>query len=154
MAEIVVVVKDKVNKDFYLDCGCYKRGDVIEVREDGWPWGTIDRSNPDWRIIKVPQHSVAELAAFLAREKDTDPKNPSRTLQKRHFKLDIDNPALPQELKDLVADDSRQVEVAVNDATTAAAAQAQLPTFSLLTFKVQKPPIADPAVIGDNASIL
>jgi hypothetical protein len=141
MAEIVVQIVDKVNKDFYLNCGCYKRGDVIEIREDGFPWGKIDRSNPDWRIIKLPQYSVKDLESFRSGEKNTDPTQPSKTLQRRAFKFDIDNPNLPQDIKSVVSDASRTMEKTTVDSA-----------FNIYAFKVEKAKIEDPAIIGTESS--
>lgn len=154
MAEIIVRVKDKINKDFYLNCQCTKRGDVIEVQEDGWPWGTQDLANPDWRLIKLPQYSVADLQGFLAPELPTDIKNPSKTLQRRAFKFDIDHIDLPQEFKDIVADDSREVEQTINaDTSSKTIVDGDAPIFDIFAFKVQKEKIEDPTASEANSNV-
>ena len=58
MSELLVRVHDKINEDFYLNCQCTKRGDVIVARPDGWPWGKEELANPDWRNRKPPQHGM------------------------------------------------------------------------------------------------
>lgn len=163
MAEILVRVVDKVNEDYYLNCGCTKRGDVIVVAPDGWKWGVEERANPEWRILSLPQYSVEDLQAFLAPEKETDPSNPSRTLQKRGFKFDVDHPDLPQEISDCIADDTRASDTyadkGAGDATVVDVsptagqpkgidAPTAAPAFDVFAFKVQKPSMDDPAVIG------
>lgn len=90
MTEILIRVRDKVSDDFYLNCQCTKRGDVIAVCPDGWGWGTEELSNPDYRIIKTDL-AEEEALLFLADEKDIDSSQPSKTLQKRRFKVDLDN---------------------------------------------------------------
>ena len=90
MAEVLVRVVDKVSSDPYLDAQCTKRGDVIHVAPDGWSWGTKEIQNPDWRIVKLPNVSESDLAALLIPELHDDPQNPSRVLQRRAFKLDLD----------------------------------------------------------------
>jgi len=118
MAELLVRIVDKVNPDFYLNCGCTKRGHVIAAHPDGWAWGREERANPEWRILMVPDLSLNDVSVFLAPERNVNPRHPSRTLQRRAFKIDLD--ALPSTL-------------------TAAA---------VLAAKVPCPPIADPAVVG------
>lgn len=146
MAEIIVRVVDKVNRDFYLNCRALKRGDVIEVVPDGWPWGVLDQKNPDWRIFKFPGVPVDDLLAFLAPEIDTDPKQPSKTLQPRKFKFDVDSPSLPETFKAALADDMR-TNPKVDPAVT-------MTSPDVWAFKAMKPAVADPAVIGDDPKVI
>lgn len=95
MAELVVMVVDRLHPhDVYLNAAAYKRGDVIEVRPDGWPWGTEELAHPDWRILRIPDLTVSEASALLAEERNTDPAHQSRTLQRRAFKLDLEHAAV------------------------------------------------------------
>lgn len=142
MAELLIRIRDKVNKDFYFNARCTKRGDVILVKPDGWMWGVMELSHPDARIVKLPNIPLAEARAFLGREPDTDPFNPSRTLQPRAFKLDLDN--LPSAAKVFIADDERR-----NPAVTLSITVTQLRAL-----KLAKPRIQDPAVIGEPAGVL
>lgn len=144
MAELLIRVTDKINPDFYLNCQCTKRGDVIDVRPDGWPWGTLDQTQPFWRILKVPALSVSEAAALLAPELDTDPLHPSRTLQRRAFKWDFDAAAalgvvLPPSLVAYLADDTRaQPSFTITNQMVSLA--------NVRKLKVQKAAIVDPVV--------
>lgn len=54
MAEILLRVVDKTNEDKALDAQCSKRGDVIVVKPDGWPWGTEELKSDFWRVVKLP----------------------------------------------------------------------------------------------------
>lgn len=89
MAEMIVMAIDKVNTESpYLDAGCYKRGDVIIIQEDGWPWSEEERNHPRWRIVKIPGVPASRLSAFMASEPGDRVQNPM--LQRRGFKFDLD----------------------------------------------------------------
>lgn len=140
MAEFLIRVVDKVNaEDFYRDCQCLKRGDVVWAADDGWPWSREELVAPYWRVIKVPALPLSEAQAFLASEKDSDPAHPSRTLQRRAFKLDLDALTSIGPLATYLADDTRtQPFFTVSGAARLSAFRAA---------KVLKAPIADPNVI-------
>lgn len=89
MSELLVRVVDKINEDPLLNSKCTKRGDVIVVCPDGWEWSVEERSNPNWRIIKMPDMNMDEASRLLAPELDTDPNQPSRVLQRRAFKINF-----------------------------------------------------------------
>lgn len=91
MAELLVRVVDKVGADIYQDAQLTKRGDVIAVCEDGAPWGTEDLANPEWRIVRVPGVAAERFMGLLTPELPIDPEQPSRTLQRRAFRLDLDH---------------------------------------------------------------
>jgi hypothetical protein len=91
MCELLVRVVDKVNhSDPYANAKCTKRGDVIVVQRDGWPWGVQEQLDKQYRIVKVPGLSVDDASSLLAGEPEVDPQNPSRMLQARLFRLDLD----------------------------------------------------------------
>lgn len=98
MCELLVRVVDKVNTDPYLNVKLTKRGDVIAICPDNWGWGSEELSNTDWRIISLPNVTETQAASFLAAELDTDPLNPSKMLQRRGFKLDLDHPNISAEV--------------------------------------------------------
>lgn len=136
MCEMLVRVVDKVNRDDpYLDAQCTKRGDVIAICQDGWPWSGAELKNPDWRVIKIPKVSVLEAQAFLQPELDADPKNPSRVLQRRAFKVDLENAELLP-VKTVLDDAARKTETALVDFTFE----------QLQAVKVEKPRLQDPNV--------
>lgn len=132
MCELLVRVVDKINSDFYLNCQCTKRGDVIVAQEDGWKWGKEELANPDWRIISMPGVPVNDVAGLLTPELPTDPKVTSRTLQRRAFKFNLN--AITADLTDA----SRATSII-------AAPVAASDVASLI---VAKPVIQDPTIIG------
>lgn len=139
MAELLIRVADKINTDdFYRNCQCTKRGDVIVASPDGWPWGKDELVLTFYRILKIPVLPLAEAQAFCAPEVDVDPLHPSRTLQKRMFRLDIDNAIIPAALKAYLQDDSR----------TSPSFTVNLTLTQIRSLKLVRPPITDPAVFG------
>lgn len=133
MCEMLVMAVDKFNPDPYLDAKQYKRGDVVCVQPDGWGWGKEELANPLFRIIKVPGVSVADALVFAESEVDIDPLNPSRMLQARVHKLDLD--ALPDP-HGQVADHRRRNPLH----------KVNVSKSGLLAFKQRKAPIPDPNV--------
>lgn len=88
MAEMLVRLYDKyTGKDPVTLAKTTKRGDVIVVQDDGWPWSPAERKSPDWIIISVNM-PLAKAQAMLAPEQGDPIKNP--LLQLRAFKVDLD----------------------------------------------------------------
>ncbi len=152
MCEILLRVVDKINSDFYLNCMCSKAGDVIDVHEDGWNWGKEEKSAPFWRIIALPGIPASKALSLLAHELPTDPLNPSKTLQRRAFRLNhkaiaglpalVARPAVQTALINFLKDGTRAAPILT------------IPTFAQNDFAsliVAKPPIQDPAIIGNQA---
>jgi hypothetical protein len=138
MSEILVRVHNKVQPDPYLACKLFERGDVVVICTDGWVWSDEELTNPDWRIIKLPNVAVSQAEAFLGQELDTDPANPSRMLRRRAFLLDIDFADLPVAFKNWLRDDTRATPTRTVNYTPA----------QFLALKVAKTPLIDPNVIG------
>lgn len=137
MCEILVRVIDKTNPgDPYLDAKCTKRGDVISVQRDGWPWGVQEQLNPDWRIVKIPGVSVDDVASLLAPEPETDPQNPSRMLQSRLFRLDLDGHS--EQLDAWLANTKR---------TRKRVFRLDIDRDALLEMRVRKPALPDPNIL-------
>lgn len=62
MAELLVRVVDKTNpNDAAADRLLPKAGDVIDVHPDGWAWSKAELSNPEWRILRIPDLDVGSL---------------------------------------------------------------------------------------------
>ena len=137
MCEILFMVRDKANGDPYLDVKNYKRGDAIHIAPDGWQWGSIELTNPGWRIVALPNITEAQAASFMAKEVDVDPQNPSKMLQRRAFKLDLSNVTIPAAIKTWFQDDDRTLPIRTINMTPA----------QFLAFKVQKSPVPDPNVL-------
>lgn len=108
MCQVLLRVVDKTNLDDpYHDCKCLKRGDIVVVVGDAHVWGREELRDPAWRILRLPNITVEQAEAFLGPELDTDPANPSRVLQRRQFKLDVDNVQMPAGLKAWLLDFTR-----------------------------------------------
>lgn len=142
MAELLVRVRDKTSPDIYKDVRLTKRGDVIVVMPDGWTWGSGELTNPDWRILKLPNVSVEEASAMLGGELPIDPQAPSRTLQRRAFSFDLDN--LPQSVAGFIADDTRK--------TPALTVNLTLAQFRGL--KKRKEAKQDPAILSSEPKVI
>jgi len=88
MAEMLLRVVDKINDtDDALNAQCTKRGDVIVICPDGWPWSETERTSPDWKIVKVPGVAVDDLTGFLAEEPGDRLTNPR--LRRRGKTFDV-----------------------------------------------------------------
>jgi hypothetical protein len=155
MPEALIRVTDKVNTDFYRNCKCTKRGDVIDVELDGWLWGRDELTLPFWRIIKFPiadptsnAQILAQLRALLTPELPVDPLNPSLTLQRRGFFLFLDNVNITGQLRAYLLDDTRAASSFTFTATVL-----QIQTF-ITTLTTQRPPITDPGVLGGSPAVI
>jgi hypothetical protein len=145
MAELLVFAQDQIGADIYKDTKRYKRGDVVVVCEDGWNWGLEELKNPLFRIIAIPGMSVSEASQFLAPEVDIDPRNPSKTLKRRAFKLDVD--ALGKGVTDWFADEKREQAIVLAD-------DVGLTKQALVAVKVEKGKTPDPAIIGEVEAVI
>ncbi len=125
MAELIVSKIDYIHSDFYLNTKTFKRGMVIIARDDNHPWTDTERNNPDWIILKFPGEPKEKFKSYEVQELPKDPINPSKTLQIRAFKIDLDS---------LVVDD-------------------KLSYAKLEATKVQVLEVKDPAVIGPTPDI-
>ncbi|MCD6149092.1 hypothetical protein J7J18_07000 [bacterium] len=68
MAELLVKSSDTTNPDPIKDLrGCYKKGDVVVVKPDGWKWGKEELNKNKFYILCVPDKEVDELK-FLTKE--------------------------------------------------------------------------------------
>lgn len=88
--EILVRIIDKDQPDPDLAKMASKRGDVIAICPDGWPWSEAERTNPEWRIVRSPilqTHSEVLLAG-----PNTNAVIPEKV--RRTWKFHLDN--LPQ----------------------------------------------------------
>lgn len=112
MAELLVRTVDRVNTDHpYLDVKLTKRGDVIDVRGDGWPWQEGDKTEPYWRILRWPGMTVEQVEHLLEPEIHPEPIPLPHLqfpmLQARQYFLDFDKPDLPVDFCSYIADDTR-----------------------------------------------
>lgn len=135
MAELLIRVRDKESHpDPYVDVQRSKRGDVIVACPDGWNWSHEERTNPDWRIVRIPGLPQDEVDALVAPESGDRRLNPM--LRRRAHSFDLDSADLPKAVRDAVADDKRSKAVVTVSAVIGR------------RMRKRKPPAVDPAVIG------
>lgn len=69
--------------------GCYRKGDVVEVREDGSPYGNMEKW-PDFLIFKVPGKKAdwMHLMEPALDQASLEPEKPM--LMRRRYKFDFD----------------------------------------------------------------
>lgn len=91
MAELLVKAVDATHADPEKDRrGCYKRGDVVVVREDGHAWGRKEGA-PKFRVVKVPGVPAARLRYLEASEEAVDHFTGELTpTTRRALALDLD----------------------------------------------------------------
>ena len=76
MAEFLIKAVNATNPDPTKDeRGCYKRGDIVDVRPDGFAWGLEERL-PRFVQVQVTGVSVAAALAYIA--PSTDPNQLDR----------------------------------------------------------------------------
>lgn len=120
MAEILICVHDRSTTGIQaVDVIQPMQGDVIVVVPNGWTWGTAELghiipgnpngNHPFFRILKLPNVSIAAASTLLAPELPVDPLNPSPFLHFRSQFLDKSKipPATMQNLIDHWNDDGR-----------------------------------------------
>lgn len=137
MCEALIFVGDRVSDDPYKDCKLFKKGDILAVQVDGWQWGKEELAHADFRILKLPNVTLAAAQAFIAGETNSDPGNPSRMLKPRKLCFDRQNVNLPAAIRSWFQDDTRSVQAFTSNITGA----------QLLNFIVTKPATQDPNVL-------
>jgi hypothetical protein len=137
MCELLIRVRDKAFGDLYQKVKQLGRGDVVSVVENGWGWSQEELTNPDWRILKLPNILVDDVTDLLAPEDNPTPLIPNRMLQRHGKKLDLSHvnlaPLVPWFQDDTRAQTTRTVNI------TRAQARALVAV---------KPPVADPNTLG------
>ena len=135
MCELLVRVKDKTSNDPRKDVRLTKRGDVIAVQPDGWPWGKEEVAATFWRIVKIPGAAVGDYAHLLV-EQLPQSRELDEMLFRRAFHLDLDAIDVAY-----FADDGVKKAPAVLDAA------------AVLGASVEKERAADPAKIGEDPTV-
>ncbi len=162
MCEILVYTIDKQGDDVYKNAKLEKRGDVITIQEDGWNWGDAELSDPSFLILKLPGVAIIDVASLISPELDTTgSKDPAvtdwaqltNTLQFRGFNLDLDSmqAAIPAIAAPVVSQPTKGVMTPVS---VAPAPVDIADAATLLSYKVQKPIVVNPAIIGTPTNVL
>jgi hypothetical protein len=137
--EILFCIRGKQNTDFYLDIKLPKRGQVIDVQQDGWQWSERELTNPDWRIVRVSIPRI-EAEALKSPEPKASPDHDTRLLRKRGFRLNVDFASLPQGVKNFLLDDVRSTPIG------------SITTTRLREIVTAESPVSDPRIIGPQFS--
>lgn len=104
MADILIRIRDKESSgDPETDALQFKRGDVIAVWPTPGPWGTEERRNPDWRILRLPNVSVEDVGELLRVETDAL----ERISRKRRARFNVDSVSLPAPIRNWLTNDAR-----------------------------------------------
>lgn len=95
MCEMLVRIEDKAtDPDPDKDRHISKKGHVIDVRHDGWDWSEAERTNPAWRIGRVPGAPPEDYTKFIMAAVQVGPLATVQVARKA-FYLDVDQLAAP-----------------------------------------------------------
>lgn len=97
MAELLIKAVDATHPDpIKNERGCYKRGDIVDVRPDGWHWGT-EEGLPKFVIVKVPGLDPERVKHAMEPHHDlSDAENPKMI---RRRKWNLDSSVIPQGIR-------------------------------------------------------
>lgn len=100
MAELLVKAIDATHADEIKDIsGCYKAGDIVIVRPDGWQWGALELKAPadggKFVVIKITDVTVAQIVAWVRNHwgteiHGTDTDAAAHSLRRRRVRIDTD----------------------------------------------------------------
>jgi len=66
MAELLIKSSDTTNPDPVKDLrGCYKKGDVVVIKPDGWKWGKEELKKEKFYILRIPDKKPEELEQIV-----------------------------------------------------------------------------------------
>lgn len=95
MAELLVKAVDATHSDPVQDAACYKQGDVVLVKPDGWSWGALEILPPaqggKFVVIKITDVTPQQVINWVKNNWDCvmdafDESNAKR----RRVRIDID----------------------------------------------------------------
>jgi hypothetical protein len=117
MADLLIRIRDKESSgDAETDALQFKRGDVVAVWPTPGPWGGAELTNPDWRILSLPNVDVADVGELLRVEADALEK----TARKRRARFNVDGAGLPAPIRAWLADDTRAQPILTSNISRAA----------------------------------
>lgn len=120
------MARDKTNpNDAILDAMCHKQGDVVVVVPDGHPWTEKEKTNPDWRIIRVP--NLPNDLQYQATE--PGPEKPGMLKQRNKYTLDLTSPHVTTAFQQYFADNTRAQAIY----------ETSLPTQNLYDLRKERP---------------
>ena len=90
MAILVVRTEDTIWPDPVQNASAYKRGDVIDIVDDGWQFGSAEIGNPRMMFVAMPGIPKDSLSGFLAADQPNPlTPNSATPLNRRSFSFDI-----------------------------------------------------------------
>lgn len=111
MCEILIKAIDTSHVDPLKDrIGCYKRGDIVGVEEDGYEWGACERL-PKFYLVKIPGLSVVIARKYERMEMESDDPDNKTVYRRRKFHIPVD--AVPAGIRNTLQT-TGQVTVTVN----------------------------------------
>jgi hypothetical protein len=98
MAELLVKAIDTVHADpIKNERGCYKRGDIVDIREDGFEWGKEEISSKfvvvkcsNIKVDDVKQYMNPHTQKTITQDKDGNFIEETTILKRRQFSIDLD----------------------------------------------------------------
>lgn len=85
MAEFLIKYVDATHSDSTKDSrGCYKQGDIVDIKPDGFEWGKQE-SLPNFIQVKVSGLSVEQALYLIESHKDID----NNTVRRRNYSIAI-----------------------------------------------------------------
>jgi hypothetical protein len=102
MAELLVKAVDASHSDPAKDAMCYKRGDVVDVQENGFAWGAMERLAPasggQFAIIQISDVTRQQVINWVMNHWNTDiagvdfeiVNNVTNTIRRRRVRIDVD----------------------------------------------------------------
>ena len=82
----------------------YAPGDVILVKGGAWKWGSLDLTNPNWRIVRFTRCDPDDLGVLLRPEVFSDVVG-GALARRRAYRFDVER--MPAAFRQWWEDDSR-----------------------------------------------
>ena len=106
MCELLICAVNKTHPDATKDeRGCYKRGDVVMVKDDGYQW-SANEGLPLFVIVKIPGRTVAQAEKYCLPYTldDLGGVSPTRIVRRRLHGVEVDAASLPAWVKTSLRD--------------------------------------------------
>jgi len=94
MAELLIKAIDATHSDPTKDArGCYKRGDIVDIRPNGFGWGRLEALPPadggKFVIVRINDVSPAQVRNFVRTRWQTEADGNDET-RRRRIRIDAD----------------------------------------------------------------
>ena len=108
--QLVIRVLSRPDSDPKTHADRTHRGDVIVVMPDTHIFSEFERTNPEWRIIKI---NLTESEGMALKTEEVDAGNVKLLKWKRinRLNLDLPSPSYPNDFSAFIADDSRAIQI-------------------------------------------